>query len=505
MKEKRGFTLIELLAVIVILAVIALIATPIILGIIDDTKKSAFKDSVYSGFDGVGYYLVENNLTQVPHEGIQAGVLKLKGEKLTSGKFIENSSKQLEAVNVSNDSYCANGTKESLEVTKGACTKIIPTMTYNINNENKTLSINIKDTMGIYDYSISETDAYDESGAIRANGDYEINTEIVLDHSTTYYIYVKDTLGEMTALDGIEIPMSMFFTNALSNQTYTIGEIVTWSDLEWYVLNNTDDTATLILKGNYQTGAYGDTTTYKGGTAYNTLNTTFIESNEKIKKSVDEGSLVYNSSIEGYVRLPLYSELSENISNESDTPFWTMTAKDSNIYLGGPNGNKALTYSAKDTATYYAGYNTSVAAITKTGATSVETSELSLVPTQTSITYNIGATEASYAKSYGGVTNHTSVKPQDYPNSYCGSCPGDAARCSGATATYYNESGTTQTFTYYNMANWWNPNYNIWSYTSSCSSQVLYYASGSLGTFYKLEEATYDIGYRPVVTVYKLK
>ena len=40
MKEK-GFTLIELLAVIVILAIMALIATPIVLGIIDDTKKSA--------------------------------------------------------------------------------------------------------------------------------------------------------------------------------------------------------------------------------------------------------------------------------------------------------------------------------------------------------------------------------------------------------------------------------------------------------------------------------
>ena len=34
--NKKGFTLIELLAVIVILAIIALIATPIILGIIND-------------------------------------------------------------------------------------------------------------------------------------------------------------------------------------------------------------------------------------------------------------------------------------------------------------------------------------------------------------------------------------------------------------------------------------------------------------------------------------
>lgn len=38
---KKGFTLIELLAVIVILAVIALIATPVVLNIISDTKNSA--------------------------------------------------------------------------------------------------------------------------------------------------------------------------------------------------------------------------------------------------------------------------------------------------------------------------------------------------------------------------------------------------------------------------------------------------------------------------------
>ena len=38
---KKGFTLIELLAVIIILAIIAVIATPIILNVIDDARKSA--------------------------------------------------------------------------------------------------------------------------------------------------------------------------------------------------------------------------------------------------------------------------------------------------------------------------------------------------------------------------------------------------------------------------------------------------------------------------------
>ena len=45
MNKNKGFTLIELLAVIVILAIIALIATPIVLGIINDAKESSNKQS----------------------------------------------------------------------------------------------------------------------------------------------------------------------------------------------------------------------------------------------------------------------------------------------------------------------------------------------------------------------------------------------------------------------------------------------------------------------------
>ena len=47
MKSKKGFTLIELLAVIVILAIIALIATPIIIGVIDDARKGTFENTSY--------------------------------------------------------------------------------------------------------------------------------------------------------------------------------------------------------------------------------------------------------------------------------------------------------------------------------------------------------------------------------------------------------------------------------------------------------------------------
>lgn len=50
---KKGFTLIELLAVIVILALIALIATPLILGVIDSAKKGAAESSTYGYVEAI--------------------------------------------------------------------------------------------------------------------------------------------------------------------------------------------------------------------------------------------------------------------------------------------------------------------------------------------------------------------------------------------------------------------------------------------------------------------
>lgn len=53
MKNTKGFTLIELLAVIVILAIIALIATPMVLNTIDKAKEGAIKASAYNVISAV--------------------------------------------------------------------------------------------------------------------------------------------------------------------------------------------------------------------------------------------------------------------------------------------------------------------------------------------------------------------------------------------------------------------------------------------------------------------
>ena len=84
MKEK-GFTLIELLAVIVILAIIALIATPIILGIIKDSKEESNKRSAELYIDAVEQAIVRKNLNGKFKPNlceINSGVVTCDGKKL---------------------------------------------------------------------------------------------------------------------------------------------------------------------------------------------------------------------------------------------------------------------------------------------------------------------------------------------------------------------------------------------------------------------------------------
>ena len=113
---KKGFTLIELLAVIIILAVIALIATPVVLNVIENSKKEAFKDSVYGAIDAAKYYYYENPNT------VQLSVtdLKLQGKQFKSG-IINLKEGMFEAVNVTDGEYCGNTIDSKVVVVKGNC------------------------------------------------------------------------------------------------------------------------------------------------------------------------------------------------------------------------------------------------------------------------------------------------------------------------------------------------------------------------------------------------
>ena len=90
---KKGFTLIELLAVIIILAIIALIATPIILNVIDDAKKSAGlseTNMIYSGIEN--YCSVEEMKEQMDSSYVRICNNQMTAEEVSKMVNLGNAS-----------------------------------------------------------------------------------------------------------------------------------------------------------------------------------------------------------------------------------------------------------------------------------------------------------------------------------------------------------------------------------------------------------------------------
>ena len=193
MKNKKGFTLMELLAVIVILAVLALITTPIILSLINETKINAFKDSLSMAIRSSDLYTELNNVDLT--EGISVTDLDLSHSDLKYGTIILNN-KQLEAINVSNGDYCANGNLGALVVYKGECDTTIPQAPSVTSNETYsdivtyTIEQNGEITSGIdyYEYFLSNNELYldtDEDSII------ESSTNVVTIDSESTYVHFR--------------------------------------------------------------------------------------------------------------------------------------------------------------------------------------------------------------------------------------------------------------------------------------------------------------------------
>ena len=126
MKEKnKGFTLVELLAVIVILALIALIATPIILNVINDAKKQAAKDSAYGYMDAVEKYIVSSELEDksikdgtYSVEDLNSMGVSVKGSTPDNGN-IEIKNKEVKNYDIGIDGYAvSNGKVDKVSTTK---------------------------------------------------------------------------------------------------------------------------------------------------------------------------------------------------------------------------------------------------------------------------------------------------------------------------------------------------------------------------------------------------
>ena len=120
--KRKGFTLIELLAVIMVLAIMALISTPIILKVIEKAEKGSFEDSAYGVVDAARLYYANMNLDEKGKEETftfpEDNKLKLSGKKPAAGKVVLEEDGKV-GLAISNGKWCAikNQSEEKISIT----------------------------------------------------------------------------------------------------------------------------------------------------------------------------------------------------------------------------------------------------------------------------------------------------------------------------------------------------------------------------------------------------
>ena len=123
---KKGFTLIELLAVIVILGIIAVITTPLIMGVIEDARKNSAIQSVNGLLEAGEQYQIEGMMDgTIKNEiNLTSDDLDIKGSKPESGTLLIDTEGNMSIIAKYGD-YCIQ--KKFLEeeptiITKEECT-----------------------------------------------------------------------------------------------------------------------------------------------------------------------------------------------------------------------------------------------------------------------------------------------------------------------------------------------------------------------------------------------
>ena len=211
----------------------------------------------------------------------------------------------------------------------------------------------------------------------------------------------------------------------ISKGSYSAGQTVSYSGLNWKVISDNGSNVTMVLASNYTTGAFSSSSASftSGNNAFDQVNTNFVNAYSVLKNDINNGGIVYDSSSSSYVRIPKQSELSSNISNSSGTNFWTMTASGNNLYYGLADGGKSYsTYSTYgNQGTIYRGYGTSSSSVSSTylyeGTTSSTTSNPTALYNATSARQNgsSGTTGIGYySNSKTSGTPSSSVSPTSY-------------------------------------------------------------------------------------------
>ena len=377
--NKKGFTLIELLAVIVILAVIALISTPIVLNLINNVRKGAFARSTEGVLKASKLYYSANLIEDItPNKSIftcdnkeclsNNGVkLDVEGNMGTGNVTIKDDGNIF--FTLTNGKYCAvkyeensniilkEGNCSNIDLTNDATPPIIKNVTVNTTTNSITIVVSAEDMeSGIhhYEYSIDGGQTYEEENTNTKTfknlekKDYEVKVRV---YNKTYG---KDNYSEKTGMAESDIILTKLKDIDLPKITVTPEEWSTSKEVsvEYY--------GALIqeysLDGNTTFSSYeGPFTITKNGviTAKASDGTNSITSSTQITKiDIEKPTIKVSDINEMYSKQDeITLTLKDNLSGVTDYCVTNINNSDSCKWL---KGKDIVTYEISANGTYYA-------------------------------------------------------------------------------------------------------------------------------------------------------
>ena len=187
--KRKGFTLIELLGVIVVLAVIAIITTPVILGIIEKSKKGALQNSGYGLVEAGILYHAEYQNSQTVRFDIKDNQIRTKEENkidykgsIKDGTILVNNQGEV-TVCINDGKYAAyKNYKDNKIIVVDQKTCTVPENNYIVYLDNESTikeMTNTEITSAITKLTERVNQLEEENKKLREqNGDTEINSTI---------------------------------------------------------------------------------------------------------------------------------------------------------------------------------------------------------------------------------------------------------------------------------------------------------------------------------------
>lgn len=121
---KKGLTLVELIAVIVILSIIALISTPAVLSVIEETKINNYRNSMYGLLRAVEEDHTASGVMTTEYiivDGVVEPDIDFTGDLSGSNGTITYDENEKTTLTIDNGTYCATKAPEKKQITVKKC------------------------------------------------------------------------------------------------------------------------------------------------------------------------------------------------------------------------------------------------------------------------------------------------------------------------------------------------------------------------------------------------